>query len=151
MSTPTDSVAPPYPTDTSMPWPMPAWWKKIADWIAALSPSGADKYDSGPVPLTFVAGTAQYSPSARRVGKRVYLDGAVQQSGTVNIPNTTWTTVCTLPVGMRPPKYQLYPANITTAGIATGVRVQTNGNVEVWFGGTTGAYIPLTGVAFWVA
>jgi hypothetical protein len=110
--------------------------------------------NSGPTALTIVAGTGQYNPTVRRIGREVALDGAIQQAGgggRPSIANETWTKVTTLPVGMRPLKYQNYPASLTAvANINAGVRVQTNGDVEVWFGGTTGAYIPLTGVRFWV-
>lgn len=80
MSLPTDSVAPAPPTGTSNPWSLVQWWKRICDWIAALSPSGADKYDTGWVDLTLVNGwtvDSGLTPQVRRVGRQVRIRGRV--------------------------------------------------------------------------
>lgn len=98
MSTPTDSVAPAPPTGTSNPWSLVQWWKRICDWIAALSPSGADKYDTGWVAGTFdggLAGAIEY----RRVGRTVYVRWYISTSMNAG---QLWAPAFTAPAGFRP-------------------------------------------------
>ena len=101
MSLPTDSVAPAPPTGTSNPWSLVQWWKRICDWIAALSPSGASEYDTGWVavpPITDYSG----SPQVRRVGRLVHLRGSVSPTAG-NLASGVAVSVATVPDGYRPP------------------------------------------------
>lgn len=113
MSTPTDSVAPPFPTGTSSPWPMPAWWKRIADWIAALSPSGASEYDTGWVDVPLLPDFTNHETlQIRRIGQVVYLSGRVTGSYTTLNQN-----IATVPPEFRPARTQRL--SITMGGNAT--------------------------------
>ena len=97
MSTPDDSVAPAPPTGTSNPWPLWQWFKRICDWIAALSPSGATEYDTGWVDLPLMNGWSVASGltlRVRRVGREVSIEGRVS-GGSAG-------TVTELPAPMRP-------------------------------------------------
>lgn len=122
MSTPTDSVAPPYPTGTSSPWPMPAWWKRIADWLAALSPSGADKYDTGWVDITPASGVTANRAQVRRIGKEVIYRGSLTGS-----LSTTVVDLGTAPTGFRP------------ADAADATRATAHGNATTGWGQITSA------------
>ena len=82
MATPADSVAPTTPTASSPITGVSAlwtWFKNIGDWIKALSPTGANAYDTGWVAITYTDSRfSDYSGQptrVRRIGKQVYLDG----------------------------------------------------------------------------
>lgn len=100
MSTPADSVAPAPPTGTSNPWSLVQWWKRICDWIAALSPSGATEYHTGWVDITpaagFTAGTGVDAPQVCRVGRQILFRGFI--SGPLT---TSGATIGTIPAGYR--------------------------------------------------
>lgn len=90
MSTPTDSVAPAPPTGSSNPWSLVQWWKRICDWIAALSPPGADKYDTGWVDVPPAAGFTS-TIQVRRTGSAVQLQGTAAGTFTANVTHTVAT------------------------------------------------------------
>lgn len=131
MSTPTDSVAPVAPTGTSSPWSMPLWWKRITDWIAGMSPSGASVYDTGWVTVT-PAGSFSHGAipgQVRRVGKRIELQGGISGSITQNVT----TIIGNIPAGFRPPDgTRTITSGAATQGTAVYyMNVETNGDIRV--------------------
>ncbi|MFD2839322.1 hypothetical protein ACFSYH_01890 [Populibacterium corticicola] len=100
--------------------------------------------------LTIVAGTGYYTPTAYLEGQFVSLDGAVGMAGTVAIAANAWTPIATLDTDMRPAKYQYYPGNVAGASnqAGSGIRVSTNGVIEVFFINATSSYMPLSGIRF---
>lgn len=98
--------------------------------------------------LTIVTATSLYAPTAYRRGGWVNLDGAISQG---SVPNAAWTRVCTLPTGFRPSKYQYYPSSLPSTSITNGLRVQTSGAIEAYFGAATAGAMPLTGIQFAVS
>lgn len=146
MSTPTDSVAPVAPTGTSSPWSMPLWWKRIADWLAALSPAGATEYDTGWQPITPASGFTSVGAQVRRIGSVVWWRGAL--SG--DFAGTLGQTVTTLPVAFRPSDYLRIPVasysgtgaatyylQINTAGVVTVGRMGSGSSNDIYVSGIT--------------
>lgn len=97
--------------------------------------------------ITEPLASGYYSPSYRRIGKEVLLDGAVTLEGHTA---ATFYNVAKLPVGFRPSKMQYYPATVvgTTTENVGRVRVDTDGNLEVSLLKTNTGVITLTGVRF---
>lgn len=136
MSAPQDSVAPPAPEPTTPSFVGTAttvvrFLKDFRDWIAALSPSGADKHDSGPVAVTLDAGFTG-TCTARRVGKLVQVEFNV--AGTVPTGNVGIAPNGAIPAAMRPAGNRRGAAFVgglatggcyATAGGAVGVRNDT--------------------------
>lgn len=125
MSTPTDSVAPAPPTGSSNLWPLWQWFKRICDWIAALSPSGSGEYDTGWVAITPASGFTTSTAAVRRIGKVVYFKGTISGSFTAN----TTTAIGTVPVGFRPP---------ASDGRSVGAAAATQGLIVYYYGVTSG-------------
>lgn len=124
MTVPTDSVAPAHPTGSSNPWPLWQWFKKITDWIAALSPSGADKYDTGWVNLTLENGwtvAGGLTPRVRRIGSIVHMEGRVQGGSSF---------AATLPAQFRPSQSQHFIVRDGTTTNSAPLAVSNNGNIS---------------------
>ena len=98
MSIPTNSVAPVPPTGTSNPWSLVQWWKRICDWIAALSPSGASEYDTGWMDITPSGGRTGLF-RIRRAGSLV----CIVSNGISGNFAVGHTVVGTLPPDLLPP------------------------------------------------
>ena len=85
MSTPQDSAAPPAPEPSTPSFVGTAttvvrFLKGFRDWILGLSPTGADRYDTGWVNLALINGWSVASgltPQVRRVGRQVRIRGRV--------------------------------------------------------------------------
>lgn len=125
MSTPNDSVAPTPPTGSSNPWPLWGWFKKITDWIAALSPSGATVYDTGWVELTLQNGwvvSAGRTPRVRRIGNVVHMQGRVQGG-------TAGSTIATLPTQFRPSQAETIDVRDGTTANSGGLAINSNGSI----------------------
>lgn len=107
----------------------------------------------------FSAGTPAQSPTAYREGKWVSFDGSWQMAaGTAPVtPAVAYnanTTILTMPAGWRPAKQVNFPSGPhgSTVLMTASIRLQTNGNVEVFVNnggsGSTGANFALGGVRY---
>src|SRR5690606_25743063 len=85
------------PTGTSNPWPLWQWWKRITDWIAALSPSGASEYEASTSGA--LAGSYAGSWVATRYGKLAVLTWSCTSSFAAG---ATALPLLELPAGWRP-------------------------------------------------
>ena len=102
----------------------------------------------GSVALTIVTVTPNGSPTAYLGSDGwVRLDGGFTGLGTA-IPARTWRTICTLPVGYRPPKVAYFGTIVSAASAigAVSLRVQTTGVIEAWYDGPTSGAICGLGV-----
>lgn len=128
MSLPTDSVAPAPPTGTSNPWSLVQWWKRICDWIAALSPSGASVYDTGWENVPLRAGfTHNLQLQVRRIGLVVYAQGRVTGSFT-----TSNVIIGDIPVGFRPTTAERPALTFNTnAALGGSAAIATSGEIAI--------------------
>lgn len=110
MASPSDSTQPTTPTASSPITGVSALWtwlKNIGDWIKALSPNGAIKYDTGWVSVSYTD-TAKIGPYSgggiwvRRIGKQVYLRGMSSPVAAGSITSTAGIAFATLPAEFTP-------------------------------------------------
>lgn len=102
MATPIDSTGPTTPTASSPITGASAlwtWFKGIGDWIKALSPTGATRYDTGWTDLTLASGFTGIA-RIRRIGKVAQFEAA-GISGTIAASGVT-TIIETIPAEYLP-------------------------------------------------
>lgn len=132
MNTPSNSAAPDAPSAAS-PLRLIAsfaeWFINICSWIRGLSPSGADKYDTGEIACSLEPGVIG-NLKASRIGKLVIIDGRIDP-----MPPTTDATervLGSLPPGIPPPgSYTRYGAGSTVTNQTLIARVLVDGSIEV--------------------
>ena len=100
------------------------------------------------IALSITSGAPFADPRAYRTGGMAQLQGGVFLSG---IAASTWVSCAALPLGWRPKEYQYYPVIIPNSNAQGGLRIQENGDVEIYTDTTSSSVVTLTGANFRIA
>lgn len=106
-----------------------AYFKRITDWLASLSPTGATAYDTGWVALTAITGNTT-TGSARRIGRICKLSGDMRPGAAGTLTPSAFRDMAVLPPGMAPAATMLMPCYSNTTGHVQ-ARILNDGTIQV--------------------